>query len=140
MSDKHGRVMAVMQHNVPDRVPWGMWGHFPAMPFLGYSWEKASKDGGELARAHLALLGKLKYEMDLLKVTPFYKFMAGHWGSKFRFFDNNESVETVDLAVKTTTDWEKLWVLDPKKELGEHLKTVSILSRDVGKFLPFVYT
>lgn len=133
--------MAAVHRKVPDRVPWALWGHFPAVPFLRYySWEKANRDGAESAKAHVALLNELDYKMDLLKVTPFYKFMACHWGSRFRFVNNDESVETVEVVVKKTDDWGKLWVLDPKKELRENLRAVVILSREVGRRMPFIYT
>lgn len=140
-SERYERVMAAIRREAPDRIPWALWGHFPALPFLSYySWEKANRDGEELARAHIALLTDLDYKMDLLKVTPFFKYMASHWGSKFRFTNNEESVETVEVAVKETGDWKKLWVLDPKKDLRENLRTVSILSREIGRRMPFIYT
>ena len=94
-----------MNNQVPDRVPWSLWGHFPAAPFLRYySWEKANRDGEESAKAHLALMRSLDYKMDLLKVTPFYRYMAGHWGSKFKWIDNEESPITVEVCVKETSD------------------------------------
>jgi uroporphyrinogen decarboxylase len=140
-SERYDRVMRAIHREVPDRVPWALWGHFPAAPFLRYySWEKANRDGRELARSHVALLNELEYKMDLLKVTPFYRFMAYHWGSRFRFTDNHEVVETVEVVVKASEDWAKLWVLDPKKELREHVRAVSILQRDIGGQLPFIYT
>ncbi len=76
-SERYERIMAVMDRKTPDRVPWALWGHFPACKWLnGYGWEKSSRDGEELAKAHLALLRELDYTMDLLKMTPFYRFMA----------------------------------------------------------------
>ena len=140
-SERYERVMAAIRREVPDRVPWALWGHFPALPFLRYySWEKANRDGEESARAHIALLNELDYKMDLLKVTPFYKFMACHWGSTFRFINNDEAVENVDVVVKEAKDWKKLWVLDPKKELRENIRAVSILSQEIGRRMPFIYT
>ena len=132
--------MAAMRRGVPDRVPWALWGHFPAVPFLKhYSWEKANRDGEESAKAHMALLRVLDYKMDLLKVTPFYKYMACQWGSKFRFTDNLENTTTIEVAVKESEDWGKLWVLDPRKELRENLRAVEILARDLGG-MPLIYT
>jgi len=140
-AERYDRVMTAMRRDVPDRVPWALWGHFPALPFLKYySWEKANRDGEELARGHLALLRALDYKMDLLKVTPFYRFMAYHWGSTFRFTNNDEVVETVEVVVKEPEDWGKLWVLDPHKELREHLRTVAVLQRELGRRMPFIYT
>jgi uroporphyrinogen decarboxylase len=140
-SERYERVMAAIRGEVPDRVPWALWGHFPSLPFLEYySWEKANRDGEELANAHIALLNALDYKMDFLKVTPFYEYMGYRWGSKFKFVDNDESVGYVELFVKKTEDWHKLFVLDPKKELRENLRTVSILSREIGRRMPFLYT
>jgi len=138
--DRYERVMAAMHREVPDRVPWALWGHFPAVPFLNhYSWEKANRDGEESAKAHMALLRVLDYKMDLLKVTPFYRYMACQWGSKFRFVDNEETTTTIEVAVKEPEDWAKLWVLDPRKELRENLRAVEILARNLGG-MPFIYT
>ena len=139
-SERYERVMAAMRREVPDRVPWALWGHFPAVPFLKYySWEKANRDGEESARAHMALLRALDYKMDLLKVTPFYRFMACQWGSRFRWEDNDESPPTVEVTVKETEDWGRLWVLDPRKELREALRCVEVLARDLYG-MPFIYT
>jgi uroporphyrinogen decarboxylase len=139
-SNRYERAMAAMRREVPDRVPWALWGHFPAVPFLKhYSWEKANRDGEESARAHMALLRALDYKMDLLKVTPFYRFMACQWGSRFHWEDNDESPSTVEVAVKTPEDWGRLWVLDPRKELREALRCVEILARDLYG-IPFIYT
>jgi uroporphyrinogen decarboxylase len=132
--------MAVIRHEIPDRVPWSIWGHFPAVDWLDYySWEKANRDGQEAAKAHMALLRELDYKMDLLKITPFYRFMAYHWGSKFLWENNDESPSTTEVCVKESEDWEKLWVLDPKKELREYIRTSEILSRDLRN-MPFIYT
>ncbi len=71
-SDRFERVMTVINREVPDRVPWSVWGHFPAVDWLDYySWEKANRDGEEAAKAHMALLRELDYKMDLLKGTFF---------------------------------------------------------------------
>ena len=139
-SERYERVMAVAQREQPDRIPWSIWGHYPAVNWLPYySWELAQRNGEEAAKAHIALLRELDYKMDLLKVTPFYRFMAMQWGSKFDWQDNNEDAPTLDTIVKEPTDWSKLWVLDPKKELREFVRTNEILARDV-RTMPVIYT
>jgi len=139
-SERFERVMAVMRRGVPDRVPWAIWGHFPAVDWLGrYSWEKSTRDGEESAMAHMALLRELDYKMDLLKVTPYYRFMAMQWGSRFDFRGNEENAPTISTAVVETEDWEKLWVLDPRKELREFVRCNEILARDLRR-MPFIYT
>jgi uroporphyrinogen decarboxylase len=139
-SERIDRVLAAMRREVPDRVPWALWGHFPACRWLsGYSWEKSTRDGEESAKAHMALLRELDYPMDLLKVTPYYRFMAMQWGSSFRFQDNDEEAPTVEVAVKKSEDWGRLWVLDPKRELREFVRCNEILARDLRR-MPFIYT
>ncbi len=139
-SERFERVMAVMHREVPDRVPWSIWGHFPAVDWLGrYSWEKSTRDGEESAAAHMALLRELDYKMDLLKVTPYYRFMAMQWGSRFDFRDNREDAPTLSTVVKESEDWGKLWVLDPRKELREFVRANEILVRDLRR-MPFIYT
>jgi uroporphyrinogen decarboxylase len=133
--------MTAIDRGVPDRVPWGLWGQFPALPFLKYySWEKSNRDGEETAKAHIALLNELDYKMDLLKVTYFFRFMACLWGTKYRFTDNQEATEQLDVPVKRSEDWGKLWVLDPRKELREHVRTIAILSREIGRRMPFIFS
>jgi len=129
-----------MRREVPDRVPWAIWGHFPAVDWLGrYSWEKSTRDGEESAAAHMALLRELDYKMDLLKVTPYYRFMAMQWGSNFDFRDNQEEAPTLSTVVKEAGNWERLWVLDPRKELREFVRCNEVLARDLRR-MPFIYT
>jgi uroporphyrinogen decarboxylase len=139
-SERLERVQTVMKRGTPDRVPWAIWGHFPAIRWLnGYSWEKSTRDGEELAKAHLALLRELDYNMDLLKVTPYYRYMAQQWGSRFTFKDNEEDAVQVKVAVEKPEDWAKLKVLNPRRELREHLRAVEVLARDLRR-VPFIYT
>jgi uroporphyrinogen decarboxylase len=140
LTERHERVRAAINGEVPDRVPWSVWAHFPAIPWLRfYSWELANRNGEHQAKAHIAFLRSLDYKMDLLKVTPFFRSMAYHWGSKFKFTNNTGLDETMDVIVKEPEDWDKLWVLDPRKELRENLRCVEILARDLP-WMPFIYT
>jgi uroporphyrinogen decarboxylase len=53
--------------------------------------------------------------------------------------DNDEHEETFEVFVKETEDWERLWVLDPRKELRENLRCVEALARELYG-MPFIYT
>jgi len=77
--------------------------------------------------------------MDLLKVTPYYRFMAMQWGSSFDFRDNQEEAPTLSTVVKEAGDWERLWVLDLRKELREFVRCNEVLARDLRR-MPFIYT
>jgi len=140
-SESYERIMTAVGRGVPDRVPWFCYCHTPALPWLRYySWEKSTRDGEELAKAYIAFLHELDYKMDLLKVTAWKAGMALQWGRKDRFVDNHEYPENVDVPVKETEDWRKLKVLDPKKELKESIRAVSILSREIGRRTPFIWS
>lgn len=45
----------------------------------------------------------------------------------------------MEVCVKEPKDWGKLWVLDPRKELREALRSVEILARDLYD-MPFIYS
>jgi hypothetical protein len=82
-SDRYERVITAANLSQPDRVPWSVWAHYPAIPWLKhYSWELANRNGEHQARAHMALLNALDYKMDLLKVTPFARAHLGLFGYK----------------------------------------------------------
>lgn len=139
-SERYERVITAANGGVPDRVPWSIWAHYPAILWLKYySWELANRNGEHQARAHLALLQALDYKMDLLKVTPFFRSMADRWGSEFLFKNNDGKDTQVSQVVNEPEDWEKLWVLDPRKELRENLRCIQVLvSEPHGT--PFIYT
>jgi len=139
-SDRYERVITAANLGVPDRVPWSVWAHYPAIPWLKhYSWELANRNGKHQAKAHLALLQALDYKMDLLKVTPFFRAMAYRWGSRFEFHNNDGKDAQTNRFVNEPEDWEKLWVLDPKKELRENLRCVQVLA-DEPHGTPFIYS
>lgn len=140
MNDRYERVITAANNGVPDMVPWSVWAHYPAIPWLKhYSWELANRNGEHQAKAHLALLQALDYKMDLLKVTPFFRAMADRWGSDFEF-KNNEGKDTQRaMIVNEPEDWERLWVLDPWKDLRENLRCIQVLA-DTPHGTPFIYS
>jgi len=138
--DRYERVITAANNGTPDRVPWSVWAHYPAIPWLKYySWELANRNGEHQAKAHLALLQALDYKMDLLKVTPFFRSMAYQWGSEFEFKNNDGKDTQKTIFVNEPEDWEKLWVLDPKKELRENLRCIQVLA-DTPHGTPFIYS
>lgn len=139
-SDRYERVVTAANLGVPDRVPWSVWAHYPAIPWLKYySWELANRNGEHQARAHMALLNALDYKMDLLKVTPFFRSMAYQWGSEFEFRNNDGKDTQTSQIVNEPEDWEHLWVLDPRKELRENLRCIQVLSAE-ALGTPFIYS
>ncbi|MBD3171511.1 hypothetical protein GF326_03465 [Candidatus Bathyarchaeota archaeon] len=140
MNDRYERVITAANNGVPDRVPWSVWAHYPAIPWLKhYSWELANRNGEHQAKAHLALLQALDYKMDLLKVTPFFRAMADRWGSDFEFKNNDGKDTQRAMIVNEPEDWERLWVLDPWKDLRENLRCIQVLA-DTPHGTPFIYS
>lgn len=44
-SERYERVITAANGGVPDRVPWGIWAHYPAITWLKYySWELANRN------------------------------------------------------------------------------------------------
>lgn len=139
-SDRYERVITAANLGEPDRVPWSVWAHYPAIPWLKYySWELANRNGEHQAKAHMALLNALDYNMDLLKVTPFFRSMAYHWGSEFTFRNNDGRDTQTSQVVNDPEDWERLWVLDPWKELRENLRCIQVLASEAHG-IPFIYS
>jgi len=93
-----------------------------------------------MAEAHLAFLREFK--VDFLKVTPCGLFFAEDWGGKLEYIEEKASVRCVDYPVKSTEDWEKLQVLDPRKAKLhlEQLRCLRNISKKVGKTIPFLET
>lgn len=140
MNDRYERVITAANNGIPDRVPWSVWAHYPAIPWLKhYSWELANRNGEHQAKAHLALLQALDYKMDLLKVTPFFRAMADRWGSDFEFKNNDGKDTQRAMIVNEPEDWERLWVLDPWKDLRENLRCIQVLA-DTPHGTPFIYS
>jgi len=53
--DRYERVITAANNGTPDRVPWSVWAHYPAIPWLKYySWELANRNGEHQAKAPLA--------------------------------------------------------------------------------------
>lgn len=102
--------------------------------------EEYSRRGDKMARACMAFLSK--FNVDFFKVSPDGRYMVENWGCKIKFVEEKDNSFVEEHAVKVPEDWEKLEVLDPRRDgrLGEQLKALSILSERIGKRLPFLET
>lgn len=133
------RFACVMSREKPDRVPISLWTH-GFNRFIGTSFREFARNGDKMAKAHLAFLEKFK--VDFLKVTPCGLFFAEDWGGKLDYIEERASVICTDYPVKSTEDWERLEVLDPRKAKlhAEQLKCIRILNREIGGKIPFLET
>ncbi len=133
------RFFTALQREKPDRVPISLWTH-AYNRFAGMSFKEFARDGKKMAEAHLTFLDKFK--VDFLKVTPCGLFFAEDWGGKLEYFEEKASLRCTEYPVKTTEDWEKLPVLDPRKAKlhAEQLKCLKIINSKIGGKIPFIET
>lgn len=133
------RFATVMRREKPDRVPISLWTH-GFNRFAGMSFREFARNGDKMAKAHVAFLEKFK--VDFLKVTPCGLFFAEDWGGKLEYIEEKASSTCTDYPVKSTEDWEKLEVLDPRKAklYMEQLKCIRILNSKIGGKIPFLET
>lgn len=128
-----------MHREKPDRVPISLWTH-AYNRFAGMRFKKFARDGNEMAKAHLAFINQFK--VDFLKVTPCGLFFAEDWGGKLDYMEEKASLRCIEYPIKSTEDWEKLEVLDPKKARlhSEQLKCLQILNNKLKGRMPFLET
>jgi len=133
------RFFSAIRREKPDRVPISLWTH-AYNNFSGASFREYARDGEKMAKAHLAFLHD--FSVDFLKVTPCGLFFAEDWGGKLEYIEEKASVRCLEYPVKSTEDWEKLEVLDPRKARLhlEQLKCLRRIGEAVGKATPFLET
>jgi uroporphyrinogen decarboxylase len=109
-------------------VPVSMWRHF--FP------EETSAES--LANAMLGF--QSRFDWDFMKVNPRASYHVEDWGVKTRYNGNLPPV-VIETPVKTSSDWLNIKNLDINKGvLGEHIKTLEIISAKLRGETPFVMT
>ncbi len=138
-SGQYERVMAALAREKTDVFPVSLWTHTGALSFLGFDFEKTCKNGEEMANANMSFLRK--FEVDLLKVTPYGGNLAINWGNKCKWTHGSEWVDTVAYAIKNDDDWDTIKVLDIEETtVSEELKAAEIMREKIGGKVPFVWT
>jgi uroporphyrinogen decarboxylase len=124
------RIREVLAGNRPDRVPVGLWRHFPV----------DDQDPDLLAQSTLDF--QARYDLDLIKVTPASSFCLKDWGVQDRWEGNTEGTRKyVEHIVKQPKDWEKLKLLDPHGGfLGAQLKCLKTVVGKAGATTPVLQT
>ena len=139
------RFKAVMNFQEPDRVPIMLLGITIGARFAGVSTSEYCRSGRLIARAQIAFAEKFGLDAIVLFPDVWY-LLEGPWGGKVRYFETGyDTPVMVEPAVKKPEEWEKLTVLDPKRdarlpviaeafttavEMGAHLKWPMIVLAD----------
>lgn len=124
------RIREVLTGNHPDRVPVGLWRHFPV----------DDQDPEILAESTLDF--QKRYDLDLIKVTPASSYCLKDWGAQDRWEGNTEGTRKyIQYVVQEPRDWDRLKVLDPRGGfLGAQLQCLKIVVGKAGATTPVVQT
>lgn len=112
------RVEAALNIEQPDRVPVSGMGWTIGAIAGGLRIPEYARDGKKMAKGQLAFLEKTG--VDILHPTSDVGQIAEGWGTTMRYTE--EVTPLLDeFAVKEPEDWEKLEVLDPKRDGRMHV-------------------
>ncbi len=129
---KRERVEAVLQGEVPDRVPVSAWRHFL----------KDERRPDTLAQVSLKHFHE--FDWDWLKVNPRATYYAEAWGNQYDPHDNASIVpRLIDGPLHTPNDLEKIQPLNPTAGVfAEHLDLTRLIRAGIGDahFLQTVFS
>jgi uroporphyrinogen decarboxylase len=120
----------VLAGKSPDRIPVGLWRHFPV----------DDQDPQILAESTLDF--QRRYDLDLIKVTPASSFCLKDWGAEDRWEGNTEGTRKyVRYVIQQPQDWERLQVLDPRAGfLRAQLDCLKTVVKKAGDTTPVLQT
>lgn len=124
------RVAAVLNGESPDRMPASTWRHF-------YDQEMTVQ--GEIDSL---IAFQQRYNWDYLKINLRAQYHCEDWGVAFKYTGSPHDSPTLERTpIKRASDWGNLDALNPAKgNLGEHLKVIHGLRRQLGPDLPMLMT
>ncbi len=130
---KKERVMAAINKQEVDRIPFGMWYHVPHV----------DQDPVELAEVQIQQA--LDYDLDFIKLMPFGNYSAADYGLSCTYYCMpHRPVLERKFAIETPEEWGELKPLSGS--FGSHGKTLMIAQqvakqqKKKGLQLPFVQT
>jgi uroporphyrinogen decarboxylase len=124
------RIQEVLAGNSPDRIPVALWRHFPV------------DDQNPEALAGSTVDFQMRYDLDLIKVTPASSYCLKDWGAQDRWEGDTEGTRKyIRFVVQQPQDWKRLKVLDPRGGfLGAQLQCLRTVARKAGSATPMVQT
>jgi len=126
------RVYAALDLEEPDRVPLWIIGCPYMAKLAGIPYDEFCRDPDKIAKANLLFMEE--YGADISYNWPDTWFTHEGWGMKMIWPPNSPPVPAEPL-VKAPEDYEKLEVLDPRRDgrMPIILKSIEILSKEVGE-------
>jgi len=127
---KRARIEAALAGERPDRLPVGMWVHFPDI----------DDDIERLARATIEFYER--YDLDWIKVTPRMASAIEDWGAKLGGYHPARGYYFItDRPVKTAGDWRRLPYVPPDAPAqGRQLELLRMVRALAGPEVPVLAT
>jgi uroporphyrinogen decarboxylase len=127
---KRARIDAALAGERPDRLPLGLWVHFPEI----------DDDIEKLARATIDFYER--YDLDWIKVTPRMPSAILDWGAKLGGYHPARGFYFIaDRPVKTADDWRRLpYVAPDAPAQGEQLALLRAVRALAGPDVPILAT
>jgi uroporphyrinogen decarboxylase len=120
--NKRERVYAALEGEAVDQVPLTLWRHF----------HKQDQTPAGLASATLAFYHK--FNLDLIKLTPYDFYAIEDWGADIVPAKDNHQVPTLrKLVIQKPEDWRSLTTLSPHENgYGQALEAVRLVTNQLG--------
>lgn len=121
----------VLKGEVPDRIPFSLWRHFPGF----------DRDPFILSKKEVSFFKEFK--PDFLKLNPSGWYWVEDQGVKLRQFKDFTKVEVVeDRPIKKIEDWDKITSADFSSgtKIGDRLVCINLIRRELGKSVPIFET
>jgi len=127
---KRARIEAALAGERPDRLPVGLWVHFPEI----------DDDIEQLARATIDYYER--YDLDWIKVTPRMASAIEDWGAKLGGYHPARGYYFItDRPVKTADDWRRLPYVPPDAPAqGRQLELIRMVRALAGPAVPVLAT
>ncbi|MDR3671571.1 MAG: uroporphyrinogen decarboxylase family protein [Holophaga sp.] len=124
------RITAAIAGEPVDRVPVGLWRHFPVI----------DQDSVKVAEATIAW--QRTYDFDILKYTPDGTYGVDDWGAVSSYLDAPGGFRVVTKPGLTSADaWPKLAKLSPTQgRLGREIKSISMVAEAFKGEVPLFAT
>jgi len=124
------RLLAIFEGERPDRYAASFWRHFFHL--------ETSAEG--TARAMVDF--QKHFDWDFMKINPRADYHVQDWGLKLAYSKHEyQKHDKLSFPIKTAEDWYRIEPLDLKAPaLAEHLRTVSLIRKGIGRELPILMT
>jgi uroporphyrinogen decarboxylase len=124
------RLETCLAGEVPDRIPFALWRHFPV------------DDQSPVSLAGATLDFQRVFDFDLVKVTPSSSFCVKDWGADDEWRGASEGTrDYTRRVIDQPEDWKRLRPLDPSRgHLADQLECLRLITQNLGPETPVIQT